>query len=414
MRFLLSLLALGAAATAAAQPRSPEPWGPIPAAPADTLAAIDAVAALFPDSAAVQRRRLAIALEANDGAAVRSGLQRLAQIGYALSPATLDRLATVAGDADLATITARMDAERQPVEASRALVEVPAEFRLVEGVALDGARGRLYAATVVSRALLVHDQAGWRRVEGLETGSLFGVATDAPRRRLWMASGAVEPTPSPETAFRGLIALDLDSGREAARIAAPEGVALADIAVTADGAVLASDPLAGGVYRLAPGATRIEPLVAPGTLRSAQGIAIAADGRRAYVADYGYGVAIVDLDSGAVSRLAADMPAMLDGIDGLLRDGADLIAIQNGTSPRRIVRLRLDPAGTLVVGIDMIERNHPAWGEPTLGQIADGALIYVADAQWERFGPGGVPADQGPPRATAIRTVPIRSGAAPR
>ena len=390
----------------------PAEWTTPDASRLTTVAELQDAARRFPESAAVRRRLLAAALEAGDAVAIRWALSDLAQMGFTISPATLERLAAVAGTAETGALAARMDAGRVPVEASVVVATIPSDDRLIEGIACDPATGRLYASSVVGRQLFVMD-GQWHPVAALETRSLFGRALDAPRRRLWMASGTVEPTPNPETAFRGLIALDLETGRQAKRVAAPVGVSLADIAVAADGTVYASDPTGGGLYRLGPGADRIEALVPPERLNGPQGIAVNPDGGRLYVSDYEYGIAIVDPASGAVSRLAADAPMMLDGIDGLLLADGALVGIQNGTRTHRIVRIRLDPAGLRAVALDVIERAHPAWGEPTLGQLRDGDLLYVADAQWERFGPGGAIVGEGPLRPTAIRIVPLREGGEP-
>lgn len=96
---------------------------------------------------------------------------------------------------------------------------------------------------------------------------------------------------------------------------------------------------------------------------------------------------------------------MLDGIDGLLAYEGDLIAIQGGSLPPRIVRLKLSPDGTTVRNLEVLERAHPAWSELTLGTISGDRLIYVADAQWERFGGGGVLSGDQPLRPTGIRSL---------
>ena len=49
----------------------------------------------------------------------------------------------------------------------------------------------------------------------------------------------------------------------------------------------------------------------------------------------------------------------------------------------------------------MLESNNPDWGEPTLGALRGDDFLYVADAQWERYGAGG--ALQGEGRAAADR-----------
>jgi len=364
-----------------------------------------ALAAQFPDSASVARRLLATAHQDGDSATVRAGLARLAAAGYAPSQATIDLLATHVPDAEMAALRLRFAANGARVQASRLFATIPAEHRLVEGIAWDARRRRLFAATVVSRALLVHDARGWRAVEGVEAGSLFGLAVDARRRLLWLASGVVEQTPSPGTAFRGLIAVDLASLRPVRRVPVDGPGSPADIAVAADGTIYASDPNSGAIYRARAGDAALQILVPPGRLRSPQGLVPAADGRRLYVSDYGYGLAMVSLADGEVRRLASDAGTMLDGVDGLVGHRGRLIAIQNGTSPRRILLLTLSRDGNRIAAARVLESNNADWGEPTLGIARGDDFLYVADAQWERYGANGVLQGEGPQRPTQIRLL---------
>jgi hypothetical protein len=363
------------------------------------------LAAQFPDSASVARRLLAAAHQAGDSAAVRSGLARLAASGYAPSQATLDLLAPHVPEPEMAALRLRFAANGARVQASRIFATVPAAHRLVEGIAWDARGGRLFAATVVSRALLVQDAQGWRAVEGLEAGSLFGLAVDARRRLLWLGSGVVEQTPSPDTAFRGLIAVDLATLRPVRRVPVEGPGSPADIAVAADGSVYASDPNSGAIYRARPGDAALQVLVPAGRLRSPQGLVPAADGRRLYVSDYGYGLAMVSLADGAVTRLESDAGTMLDGIDGLVGYRGGLIAIQNGTSPRRILFLTLSRDGNRIASARVLESNGPDWGEPTLGVARGDDFLYVADAQWDRYGAAGAAQGEGAQRPTPIRLL---------
>jgi hypothetical protein len=54
-----------------------------------------------------------------------------------------------------------------------------------------------------------------------------------------------------------------------------------------------------------------------------------------------------------------------------------------------VVRFTLGPAGDRLLGAEVLERAHPRYQEPTLGVLVSGALYYVANAQWERFGDDG-------------------------
>ncbi|HST35444.1 MAG TPA: hypothetical protein VLK25_02285 [Allosphingosinicella sp.] len=366
------------------------------------------LAPLFPQSATVQRQLLAAAHQGGDAAAVRMGLTRLAALGYAPTEQTLTTLAPHLPAADMEALRLRFAANRATVQASRLFVTVPAEHRLVEGIAWDDRTDRLFAATVVGRALLVRGGSGvWRAVRGVDAGSLFGLALD-PRRGginhlLWVGSGRVEQTPSPDTAFRGLIAIDVDSLRVVRRIAAPAGVSPADIAVGPDGTVYAADPVGGGVYRAGPGERALSVLVPPGHFASPQGLVVTNNGLRVYVSDYTRGLAMITTWDGRVTRVESDVDTMLDGIDGLTAWQGGLIAIQNGTNPRRILHLTLSGDGRRVARARVLESNNPDWGEPTLGFVRRDQFLYVADAQWERYGPAGAPADAEPPRPTAIR-----------
>ncbi len=99
---------------------------------------------------------------------------------------------------------------------------------------------------------------------------------------------------------------------------------------------------------------------------------------------------------------------MLDGIDALVGYNGDLIAIQNGVGPIRIVRLHLSQAGDRVEKLDVLERGNPAWGEPSLGVVVGNRLLYVADPQWDRYGDGGAATSDKPARPTPIRSLRLR------
>lgn len=371
---------------------------------------------LFPISSAAVRRAIAAGLEAEDRQAVSRQTLMLARMGGGLSVGTQARLAPLLdraaldgvgpGEGPLAPALAPLFAANgAPITASRALGAVPERFRLVEGIAADPASGALYAGSVIDRSLLRLRGDAWERMPIQGLGGVFGLTVDGPRRLLWLASAGAEVMAAGDPPFEGIVAVDLDTGREQRRVAIP-GARLGDMAVGPDGTVFASDGQSGAIHRCVPGCTTAEQVVAPGLLRSAQGMVVRPG--RLIVADYAEGLVSVDLATGNLYRLLPPAPQMMEGIDGLLADGDTLIAIQNGTSPRRILRIRLTEDQWQIAGIEVLERAHPDWGEPTLGTIRGGELIYVADAQWERYGPGGARRDAEPVRATAIRALPLR------
>jgi hypothetical protein len=103
-----------------------------------------------------------------------------------------------------------------------------------------------------------------------------------------------------------------------------------------------------------------------------------------------------------VRRLESPPNTALLGIDGLVRaPNGDLIAVQNGVRPDRVLRITLDSAAESVVAVAVLESAHLNMPAPTLGCIAtDGNFFFVGNANWTHFDDPGA-------TATAPRPVPI-------
>ena len=233
-----------------------------------------------------------------------------------------------------------------------------------------------------------------------------------------MASGALDQTPAPETAFRGLIALDLDSLRVVHRLPIEGDGSPADITVGADGTVYASDPVRGTIYRVGVGDTVVSTWSCrPGGCRTRRGWCRRPTGAGSTSPIMAMASPSIDLNDGSVTRLESDVATMLDGIDGLVALAGGLIAVQNGTSPRRIVHLTLDRRRP------PDHRDARSWKAaiPTgasrpCGFVARQRVLYVADAQWERYGAGGALVGEGadPPDRDPQPGPPVESFGRPR
>jgi sugar lactone lactonase YvrE len=385
---------------------APTAWAEIPGL--ESLAAEDLprLAEDFPQSSRIVRRQLLLAHQAGEAAEVRRLMMRMADLGGDLSDGSRASLQSHFAEDHWSAVERRMNHNRTPRAASTVRAIVPATVALVEGIATDPQSGTLYATSVADRALWRLSDDGWREIPlPADTGSLFGAAVDPVADMLWLVSGVADPTPAPETAFVGLIGYSLAT-EETVRIAAPDGARPGDIAVGSNGAIYISDTGNGAIYRAEDGGLSM--FVAPGRFLSAQGLVVSPDNRSLYIADYFYGLARVDLESGEIFQLRTANPIWLDGIDGLVGDGETLIAIRNGTTPQSIWQLELNGDGTGIQTARLIEASHPEWGEPTLGVIAGNQLLYVSDAQWERYDENGRADPEIEPRPTPIRSVTLR------
>lgn len=375
---------------------------------------------LPPATAREVRTALSADLERKDSAALTRHMIELAEMGAGLSDASFQRIAPSL-DVVLLRAAPWLRDSKEPVEDLRARLRanvapmqgwtapetfatVPAEYRLVEGIAWDERGRRLFIGTVIDGRVAYFDRQGrWHEVPlGSPRASLFGMQIDPARRLLWIATGSLEQTAVAGERMTGLIAVSLDTLAVVRRVPVPAGAGgtVGDLTIAADGTVYASNVTAGAIHRCRPGCTELENFAAPGTFRNPQGLALLQGGTQLYLADYVTGLWKIDTRTAKAERVAVSRPEMLDGIDGLLPAGGSLIAIQNGTNPRRIVTIDVPRAGAVKATPRTI--FAPDAGESTLGTMKGNDLLFVADSQWERYGAGGALKDGQPPRPTPI------------
>lgn len=277
--------------------------------------------------------------------------------------------------------------------------ETEVSFRLAaattfipEGLAWDGKRDEFLLGSVHERKIVRVDEDGKQSPFSKpgETWAVLGLAADVRKRRLWAATAALpemKDARPDELGRSAILAYDLDSGELKRRYDLPADGrkrALNDIAIGRDGRIFATDSLAGELYALDPENGQFTALTAPGALSSPQGIA--ADSRGLYVADYGQGLFRYDFRDRTLKRLDVAEDICVYGIDGLYRFNDDLIAVQNGIRPHRVVRFALDRGGRRVRHAAVLVAAQKDFDQPTLGVLVGRTFHFVANSQWGRFG----------------------------
>jgi len=283
----------------------------------------------------------------------------------------------------------------QPKATSTVAFKLAAPRLVPEGLAYDAARDSFFVSSVRQRLILRVDRS--RRPQPFADRSAglwaaLGLALDAPRHRLWVATAAMPEMADALPADEGrsaLVALDLGTGRALARYELPAGRphVLGDVIVGPNGDVFTTDSTSPALYRLPAGGRALEPIVAGEPFVSLQGLALSADGKRLFVADYAKGIFAVELDSRRLRLLDAPRTAGILGIDGLYRAGESLIAVQNGTAPPRLLRLAVE--GDRITSVEVVDSGHPSAPDPTLGVVVGDRFYYIGNSQWEAARPGG-------------------------
>jgi sugar lactone lactonase YvrE len=343
---------------------------------------------------------LALGGRKNDALDLLRGLARMGLSFDAAADADFAGLRDWDGFKDVSRAFAR---NRKPAGEAAVTFSVPgAPAFIPEGLAFDPDDDHFYLGSVRERRILRIDEDGQASdfTPAGASWAVLGLAVDDGRRLLWAATAALpemKDAKADELGRSALVAYDLKTGAERQRHELPQDGArhaLGDLVVARDGKVYATDSAAGLLYVLDPATGKLEALTAPGALAAPQGLAFGRDRNLLYVADYTQGLYRFDLRKRALTRLDVADDISVYGIDGLYRFEDDLIAVQNGIRPHRVVRLALDRNGKRVRHATVLAAGLSQFDEPTLGAVVDRRFHFVANSQWGRFGKDhALPAD---------------------
>lgn len=290
----------------------------------------------------------------------------------------------------------------EPAGGASEVFTIDSDYPMPEALAFDSATGRIFVGTVRDGLILTRGKgenqfsrfADPENTSGLR--AVFDLLVDETRGHLWVATGTVgqfrDARPS-EFGRTALIKLDLATGEKLGEYRVlPDGQPhmLGAMTLAADGTIYAADGAAPVIYRLQPGEERPEQIFGAPIFTGLRGIALSEDSQRLYVADYDLGLFFFNLDE-SQQGFALGIPDTLNlgGIDGLYAWNGHLVAIQNGVSPQRILRLKLDDSGTRVATVAPMAKALPSFDNPTFGTVAGDDLLFLAASHWHQVGSDG-------------------------
>ena len=282
---------------------------------------------------------------------------------------------------------------------------VPAEHRLIEGVAADG--DTIWLSGVVDRRILAYRNGRFRAFAMPEgTGAPLGIAYDPMHRRLWIAANCPKGLRIERCSGAALVAMDR-SGRVRVKLR-PAGDAIftpGDVSVWR-GQVFVSDSANGAVYRCEGRCAHLTAVIAPRTKGSAQGSAAYAGGRKLLVADYGLGLISVDLATLAETPVLLEDGTRLRGVDGLAAEGDGFVAVRNASVPGKVWRFRISPENR--VRDLRIAGEGVGIVDPTQIARAGTRFLVVGDSQWSAHLPDKDGRISGLQKPTPIVAIPAR------
>jgi len=289
-------------------------------------------------------------------------------------------------------LLARVRHDFPPVVGSTVAFTIPQPDLIPEGIAYDPAGKRFFVGSIFKQKVVAITRDGvvidfvTSARDGLTVP--LGLSVDPTRRLLWAAAEFRVANPDGTSVLRtGLAAYDLATGRLARQaLIDAAGHRPNDLVVTKNGDVYVTDSRSNEVYRLAAGGTRLERILDSTQIQQPNGIALAPDESRVFIAAWPSIVAM-DLRTRKVMSLRRGGHVVTAGIDGLYFHNGSLIGVQNELHPGRVVRFELSADLGAVERVRVIEAYNPRFEAPTTGVIAEGCFYVIANTQLGKIDP---------------------------
>lgn len=359
---------------------------------------------LNPDSGDL---RMALALtyaQLGDKTKTYDLLLKMKDQGYGVDLSDDPRFEKVSGTEAWSYVVQSLQMNLKPFGEGSVAFELPKGDTLFESIAWDPKRKKFLVGSVREGKIYLADMKGKLTefispADGSGLWSIYAMAVDSDRDLLYVAStSALYFKGFREQDFNktGIFKFKLSTGKLLEKYLLPstKGThAFSSITVGKGGQVFAADGLNNQIFTIE--GDKLKLVVANPKLTSLRGMAVSDDGNMLYFADYGLGLFGADLKSGTGFAVAHDPTTLvLGGIEGLYWYDGSLIAIENGMSPQRVIRLSLSADGKGVTSMVPLDVANPAFDLPTYGTKVGKDLYYIANSQKGMYGQYGDAIDE--------------------
>ncbi len=138
------------------------------------------------------------------------------------------------------------------------------------------------------------------------------------------------------------------------------------------------------VFRIAKNSEQVESVTTISGLSTVKAITSNADESILYLSDYDQGLFLVNMKTKQLAPLVRSKSGYVSGINDLFYDDGDLVAIQSGVKPARLMRYVLKQ-DLFLQNMFPIEASNPTFKTLGNGTLVGGHVYYAANSQWEKI-----------------------------
>ncbi|HNP18498.1 MAG TPA: hypothetical protein PKL31_08705 [Fulvivirga sp.] len=217
--------------------------------------------------------------------------------------------------------------------------------------------------------------------------AVMGIEIDHQNNILWACTTALPQIKDYSDSLAGtstVIAFDLNIGEVVENISISDGNTFGDLILDSKGKVYLSDGQSNKVFTVSNG--KLKPYIdLTKEILNLQGLAFNGDESLLYVSDYISGIYRVDLATMKVDKVQFPKDIPTKGIDGVYWYDGNLIALQNGTNPKRVLQFELETDGKSIKGSKIIAQALEVLNEPTQGLILNKEFWFIANSPWAAY-----------------------------
>ncbi len=326
-------------------------------------------------------------------------LLKMKEQGYGVDLSDDPRFDKVTGTEAWTYVVDNLKANLKPFGEGKVAFELPKGDTLFESIAWDPKRQKFLVGSVREGKIYLAGKDGKLQefispADGSGLWSVYAMAVDAERDLLYVSTASAlyfKGFRQEDFNKSGIFKFKLSTGKLLEKFLLPtnQGTrSFSSLTVGKNGKVFAADGLRNEIYTI--DGSQLKLVVANPNLTSIRGLAVNDEGSILYFADYSLGIFGADIKEGSGFPLGHDPSHLvLGGIEGLYWYDGNLVAIENGMSPKRIIRLSLSADGKSVTRMMPLDVANPAFELPTYGTMVGSDLYFIANSQKTLYGQYG-------------------------
>ncbi len=234
---------------------------------------------------------------------------------------------------------------------------------------------------LIENDLLIKPQNSW---------SVMGMDLTSDLKTLWVCTSAMdqyEEIKEDDLNKANLLKIDLDS-RKVVKIYSIDGLHnFGDLIIDSKDRVYISDGTANAIFSVDENDNLYRFFDGSDQFLNMQGIAFDTKEQNIFISDYIKGLYRLEIRTGKLHKIHTKCDCTTNGIDGLYYFKNQLIALHNGTNPKRAMIYELD--GDNIVDSKTIAQGGEDLNEPTQGVIVDDDFYFIGNSPWTSYNEDG-------------------------